>query len=90
MNWDTIQGQWKQMTGKVKERWGKFTDNDLTIINGKRDQLVGKVQEKYGYAKEQAEKEVAEFEKACQSCGEMGDEDEALAASKAPATSKTW
>jgi uncharacterized protein YjbJ (UPF0337 family) len=68
MNADTLKGQWKQLTGKVKEKWGKLTDNDLTIVNGMRDQLVGKIQEKYGYAKEQAEKEVAEFEKVCQSC----------------------
>jgi uncharacterized protein YjbJ (UPF0337 family) len=68
MNADTLKGQWKQLTGKVKEKWGKLTDNDLTIVNGMRDQLVGKIQEKYGYAKEQAEKEVSEFEKACQSC----------------------
>jgi uncharacterized protein YjbJ (UPF0337 family) len=68
MNVDTLKGQWKQLTGKVKEKWGKLTDNDLTIVNGMRDQLVGKIQEKYGYAKEQAEKEVAEFENACQSC----------------------
>jgi len=68
MNMDTLKGQWKQLTGKVKEKWGKLTDNDLAIVNGTRDQLIGKIQEKYGYAKEQAEKEVAEFEKACQAC----------------------
>lgn len=68
MNWDTVQGQWKQFTGKVKTQWGKLTDNDLTIINGKRDQLVGKIQEKYGYAKDKAEEAVAEFEKTCEAC----------------------
>ncbi|MFT3879634.1 MAG: CsbD family protein [Gemmatales bacterium] len=71
MNMDTIKGQWKQLTGKVKEKWGKLTDNDLAIVNGTRDQLVGKIQEKYGYAKERAEKEVAEFEKACQAFEEV-------------------
>jgi len=70
MNMDTFKGHWKQMTGKVKEKWGKLTDNDLAIVNGAREQLVGKIQEKYGYAREQAEKEVAEFEKACKSCDE--------------------
>lgn len=68
MNTDTLKGQWKQLTGKVKEKWGKLTDNDLAIVNGTRDQLIGKIQEKYGYAKERAEQEVAEFEKACQAC----------------------
>ena len=90
MNWDTIKGQWKQMTGKVKEQWGKLTDNDLTIINGKRDQLVGKIQEKYGYARDQAEREVAEFENSCSACGDAGDEDEVIAATSSPAQSKGW
>jgi uncharacterized protein YjbJ (UPF0337 family) len=61
MNWDTVQGNWKKITGKVKEKWGKLTDDDLTAINGKRDQLAGKLQERYGYAKEKAEKELDEF-----------------------------
>jgi uncharacterized protein YjbJ (UPF0337 family) len=56
-----VQGNWKQMTGKVKEKWGKLTDNELTTIAGKRDQLAGLLQEKYGYAKEHAEKELDEF-----------------------------
>ena len=63
MNWDQVQGTWKQMTGKVKEKWGKLTDDDLTVIAGKRDQLAGILQERYGYAKEQAEKELDEFMK---------------------------
>lgn len=49
--------------GKVKEQWGKLTDDDMTIIEGKRDQLVGKIQERYGYQKDQAEKEVDSWEK---------------------------
>jgi uncharacterized protein YjbJ (UPF0337 family) len=61
MNWDQIEGKWKQSTGRVKEKWGKLTDDDLTTINGKRDQLVGKIQERYGIAKEAAEKQVDEF-----------------------------
>ncbi len=64
MNWDQIAGDWKQFTGKVKERWGKLTDNDLTTIAGKRDQLAGLLQQRYGYAKEQAEKELDEFSRA--------------------------
>jgi uncharacterized protein YjbJ (UPF0337 family) len=61
MNWDTIAGNWKQFEGKVKEKWGKLTDNDMTTIAGKRDQLAGKLRERYGYAKEQAERELDEF-----------------------------
>jgi uncharacterized protein YjbJ (UPF0337 family) len=61
MNWDQIEGKWKQYTGKVKEKWGKLTDDDLQIIRGQRDQLVGKIQERYGIAKEEAEKQVEEF-----------------------------
>ena len=61
MNWDQITGNWKQFKGKVKEKWGKLTDDDLTTVNGRRDQLAGVLQQKYGYAKEQAEKEVDEF-----------------------------
>lgn len=61
MNWDQIKGDWKQVTGKVKEKWGKLTDDDLTTIAGKRDQLAGLIQQRYGYAKEQAEKELDEF-----------------------------
>jgi uncharacterized protein YjbJ (UPF0337 family) len=58
MNSDQIKGNWKQLTGKIKEQWGKLTDDDLTTINGRRDQLLGKLQERYGYTKEQAEREI--------------------------------
>ncbi|MGA8143126.1 MAG: CsbD family protein [Candidatus Acidiferrales bacterium] len=61
MNWDRIKGKWDQTAGKIKEKWGKLTDDDLTAINGKREQLVGKIQERYGIAKEAAEKQVDEF-----------------------------
>ena len=61
MNWDQIKGDWKQMTGKVKEKWGKLTDNELTTIAGQRDQMIGILQERYGYAKERAEKELSDF-----------------------------
>ena len=63
MNWDRIEGGWKQMTGKVKEQWGKLTDDDLTEISGKRDQLAGKLQARYGIAKEEAERQLDEFAK---------------------------
>jgi uncharacterized protein YjbJ (UPF0337 family) len=58
MNWDEMAGSWKTMKGKVREKWGKLTDDDLDVIAGKRDQLVGRLQQKYGYSKEQAEIEV--------------------------------
>src|ERR1700722_5478643 len=61
MNWDQIQGKWKQSTGVIKEKWGNLTDDDLTVIAGKKDQLVGKIQERYGIAKDAAEKQVDEF-----------------------------
>ncbi|AEG96612.1 MULTISPECIES: CsbD family protein [Enterobacteriaceae] len=63
MNKDEISGNWKQLKGKAKEQWGKLTDDDMTVIEGKRDQLVGKIQERYGYAKDQAEKEVSDWER---------------------------
>lgn len=63
MNWDTVEGNWKQFSGKVKEKWGKLTDDDLTIIKGKRDQLAGKIQECYGISKDEAEEQLKDFEK---------------------------
>jgi uncharacterized protein YjbJ (UPF0337 family) len=63
MNWDRISGSWKQFAGKVREKWGKLTDDDLEQIAGKRDQLAGKLQQRYGYAKDQAERELDEFAK---------------------------
>lgn len=62
MNKDEASGNWKQIKGKVKEKWGKLTDDDITVVEGKCDQLVGKIQERYGYAKDQAEKEVSDWE----------------------------
>jgi uncharacterized protein YjbJ (UPF0337 family) len=61
MNSDQIEGNWKQFSGKVKEKWGKLTDDDLTRISGKKDQLVGVIQERYGIKKEEAQKELDEF-----------------------------
>jgi uncharacterized protein YjbJ (UPF0337 family) len=61
MNWDQIQGSWKQMKGKAKDRWGKLTDDDLMRLEGNRDKLVGTVQERYGVAREEAEREVDEW-----------------------------
>jgi uncharacterized protein YjbJ (UPF0337 family) len=63
MNWDQVEGKWKQAAGKIREKWGKLTDDDLHVIAGKRDQLVGKIQERYGIAKDEAERQVDEFSK---------------------------
>jgi uncharacterized protein YjbJ (UPF0337 family) len=61
MNWDRIEGDWKQFVGKVKEKWGKLTDDDLAAINGKREQLEGKIQERYGHAKDVVKKDVDDW-----------------------------
>ncbi len=61
MNWDQIAGQWHQMTGQVKSKWAKLTDDDLKNVAGKKDQLVGKIQERYGVLKDDAEKQVNEW-----------------------------
>ena len=61
MNSDQLKGKWKQIKGLVKERWGKLTDDDLDIIDGKLDQLVGKIQERYAIAKDAAQKQVDEW-----------------------------
>jgi len=61
MNWDRIEGSWKQLKGKAKVKWGKITDDQLEVIAGKRDQLVGRVQEHYGMAKDEAERQVDLF-----------------------------
>jgi uncharacterized protein YjbJ (UPF0337 family) len=61
MDWDRIEGNWKQFTGKIKEQWGKLTDDEITEIRGNREQLEGKLQERYGYAKDQARKQVNDW-----------------------------
>jgi uncharacterized protein YjbJ (UPF0337 family) len=58
MNWDQIEGGWKQFAGKAKAKWGDITGDDWSSINGRRDELVGLVQSRYGRAKEEAEREV--------------------------------
>lgn len=63
MNWDKIEGNWKQLKGNVKVKWGKLTNDELDVIEGKRDRLAGKIQEKYGIAKDEVEKQLGEFQK---------------------------
>ena len=62
MNWDQVEGTWKQMKGSVRETWGKLTDDDFELIAGKKDKLVGQVQERYGIAKDEAERQVSDWE----------------------------
>ena len=64
MNWDQIEGKWKQLTGSARERWGQLTSDDWQTIGGKKDQLVGRIQERYGIAKEAAEAQVDEWSRA--------------------------
>jgi uncharacterized protein YjbJ (UPF0337 family) len=61
MDWNRVEGNWKQTKGKIKEKWGQLTDDDLSQIDGKRDQLEGKIQERYGLAKDRARKDVEDW-----------------------------
>jgi uncharacterized protein YjbJ (UPF0337 family) len=62
MNWDRIEGNWKQVVGKAKAQWGKLTDDDLDVVAGRREQLAGKIQERYGIAKDEVDKQIADWE----------------------------
>lgn len=61
MNWDQIEGKWKELKGQAKVKWGKLTDDELDMAEGQRDQLVGKLQQKYGIAKEEAERQLDDW-----------------------------
>ncbi len=67
MNWDQIEGKWKQVKGQAQQKWGDLTDDDWDKVDGKREELVGRVQERYGIAREEAERQVKEFESSCDS-----------------------
>lgn len=62
MNWDIVEGNWKQFKGRIRVRWGKLTDDKLDLINGKRVELAGKIQEAYGITKEEVEEQIKIFE----------------------------
>lgn len=62
MNSDILKGKWKQLTGRMQSQWGKLTDDDLDVVEGHREYLAGKIQERYGITKDEAEKQVKEFE----------------------------
>ena len=61
MNWDEIQGNWKKFKGDIKERWGRLTDDDLDMIEGRRDKLTGELQRIYGIERDEADQEIEEF-----------------------------
>jgi uncharacterized protein YjbJ (UPF0337 family) len=61
MNWDQIEGKWKQLKGSIRTRWGKLTDDDFDTIAGKKDELVGRIQERYGIHKEEAQRQVDDW-----------------------------
>ena len=63
MNWDRIQGNWKQAVGHARETWGKLTDDDLDVVAGRRDQLAGMIQQRYGVAKDEAERQLTEWQR---------------------------
>ena len=63
MNHDRIEGRWKQLKGKVREQWGRLTDDDLDVIAGRRDQLLGRIQQRHGLARDEADLQVREFER---------------------------
>ena len=63
MNWDRIEGNWQQIRGKVKQRWGRLTDDQLAVINGQRDILAGKLQEAYGLSKDEVDGQIRDWER---------------------------
>ena len=56
MNWDRVEGNWKTFKGQVQQKWGKLTDDDVNVIEGKRSELSGRLQQRYGVAKDEAER----------------------------------
>ena len=58
MNWDQVEGNWKQFRGKVQQQWGKLTNDDLDVIKGNQTELAGRLQERYGYAKDEADRQI--------------------------------
>jgi uncharacterized protein YjbJ (UPF0337 family) len=63
MNWDRVEGNWKTLKGQVKQQWGKLTDDDLDVIDGKRDELLGRIQNAYGMSRDDADRQIREWEK---------------------------
>ncbi|SMF78986.1 Uncharacterized conserved protein YjbJ, UPF0337 family [Tistlia consotensis] len=61
MNWDRIEGNWKQFRGQVQQQWGKLTDDDVDYVEGRRDQLAGRLQERYGIARDEADRQIDDW-----------------------------
>jgi uncharacterized protein YjbJ (UPF0337 family) len=61
MNWDQVEGNWKKFQGQAQQKWGKLTDDDLDVVDGKRQELAGRIQERYGVEKDEAERQIDEF-----------------------------
>ena len=61
MNWDRIEGNWKQFSGKVQQQWGKLTNDDLDVIGGRREELSGRIQKAYGVSKDEADRQITDF-----------------------------
>lgn len=61
MNWDQIEGRWKQLSGDIKTKWGRLTDDDVDAIDGQQEKLVGRIQEAYGVEREEADRQVREW-----------------------------
>jgi len=66
MNWDRIEGSWKQLKGRMREQWGRLTDDELDKIAGRRDRLAGSLQDSYGIAREEAEQQIEDFKAECE------------------------
>ena len=87
MNWDRIEGNWKQLKGNVKQQWAKLTDDDLDLVNGKREELAGKIQAAYGVSKDEAEKQLDDWQNS-QTDTDDELEDETLHTKKSAHTTK--
>jgi len=64
MDWERIAGNWMEFKGRLRERWGELTDDEFNVVGGRREQLIGRLQQTYGISREEAERQVAEFEEA--------------------------
>ena len=73
MNWDRIEGNWKQFKGNVLQQWGKLTDDELDVVAGRRDLLMGRIQELYGISKDETEKQLADWQKRIEESSQPGD-----------------
>ena len=73
MNWDRIQGNWKQVAGQAKSQWGKLTDDDLEVVAGRRDELAGRIQARYGVAREEAYRQLGEWTRKASDAWFVGD-----------------